>query len=72
MASLGARASRPQSRAQARLTLTLALSRKGRGDPLATICTWFRMAGLAAAVWIPAFAGMTEGKSGNDGEGERE
>ena len=29
------------------------------------ICAWFRVAGLDATVWIPAFAGMT-------GEGERE
>ena len=36
---LGARASRPQSRAYARLTLTLALSHKGRGDPMAAIHT---------------------------------
>ena len=37
--SLGARASRPRSRACARRTLTLALSHKGRGDPLAVIHT---------------------------------
>ena len=46
---LGARASRPQSRACARRTLILAFSHKGRRDPLAAVCTWFRVAGLA--VW---------------------
>ena len=60
---LGARASRPQSRAGARRTLILAFSRKGRRDPLTAICTWFRMAGLIATLWIPAFAGMTVKKS---------
>ena len=43
--------------------LTLALSHEGRGDPLAAVCTWFRAAGLAATVWIPAFAGMTGAKT---------
>ena len=56
---LGARASRPQSRACARRALILAFSHKGRRDPLAAICTWFRVTGLAATFWIPAFAGMT-------------
>ena len=31
----------------ARDTLTLALSHKGRGDPLTAIRTWFRMTGLS-------------------------
>ena len=39
LASLGARASRPQSRANARRTLILAFSHKGRRDPLASIHT---------------------------------
>ena len=56
---LGARASRPQSRAYARRTLILAFSHKGRRDPLVAIHDWFRMASLTAIVWIPAFAGMT-------------
>ena len=42
-----------------RVTLALALSHEGRGDPLVGICAWFRVAGLAATVWIPACAGMT-------------
>ena len=29
------------------------------GDDAVEIYTWFRMAGLIATVWIPAFAGMT-------------
>ena len=37
--AVGARASRPQSRANARRTLILAFSHKGRRDPLAVICT---------------------------------
>ena len=41
-------------------SLTLALSRKGRGDLLGALGAWFRAARLFAAVWIPAFAGMTE------------
>ena len=65
---MGARASRPQSRAQARRARALAISHKGRGDPPAAICTWFRMVGLAAALWIPAFAGMTVGNAGMTGE----
>ena len=43
-------------------TLILAFSRKGRRDPLVGICTWFRVAGLFANLWIPAFAGMTGGE----------
>ena len=39
LAPLGARASRPQSRASARRTLILAFSHKGRRDPLTAICT---------------------------------
>ena len=31
----------------------------GEGDAPVGICTWFRMAGLFAGLWIPAFAGMT-------------
>ena len=45
-APLGARASRPQSRAVARRALTLALSHEGRGDPPASVRAWFRAAGL--------------------------
>ena len=52
----------------ARDTLTLALSREGRGDPLVGIWAWFWMAGLAVALWIPAFAGMTGEENGNGGE----
>ena len=48
-------------------TLILAFSHKGRRDPLTAICTWFRMAGLVATLWIPAFAGMTGVGIGNDG-----
>ena len=43
----------------ARDTLILAFSRKGRRDLSLAIRTWFRVAGLIATVWIPAFAGMT-------------
>jgi len=46
----------------ARDTLTLALSHKGRGDLSLAIHTWFRVANLAATIWIPAFAGMTGAK----------
>ena len=42
----GARASRPQIRASARRARALALSHKGRRDPLVGVCTWFRMARL--------------------------
>ena len=45
-------------------TLILAFSHKGRRDPLVGIWAWFRAAGLAAGVWIPAFAGMTGGRAG--------
>ena len=41
-------------------TLTLALSREGRGDPLASLGAWFRVAVLVG-LWIPAFAGMMGG-----------
>jgi len=41
----------------ARDTLILAFSHKGRRDPPASGGAWFRAAGLAAAIWIPAFAG---------------
>ena len=40
-------------------TLILAFSHKGRRDPLVAIRTWFRVSGLIATLWIPAFAGMT-------------
>ena len=50
--------SRAQSRACARLTLTLALSHQGRGDSLDSIRAWFRLV-ILVAFWIPAFAGMT-------------
>ena len=71
---------RPARRAAlARVTLTLALSHEGRGDPPASIRAWFRGAGLASTVRIPAFAGMTgakagmtEERSGNDGGEKRE
>ena len=43
--------------ALARVTLTLALSRKGRGDPLAAFGAWFRLAVLVG-FWIPAKAGI--------------
>jgi len=46
----------------ARDTLILAFSHEGRRDPLAAIRTWFRVANLAATLWIPAFAGMTDAK----------
>ena len=59
LASPGAPASRRRSRACARRTLILAFSHEGRRDPLLVICAWFRVAGLVATVWIPAFAGMT-------------
>ena len=45
--------------ALARDTLTLALSRKGRGDLSLALRAWLRVAVLIATVWIPAFAGMT-------------
>ena len=57
-----------RTRASARDTLTLALSHQGRGDSLAALGTWFRMAVLFAGFWIPAFAGMT----GGDGGGRRD
>ena len=41
---MGARASRPLSRACARRTLTLTLSHKGRGGPLTAVRAWFRLA----------------------------
>ena len=47
----------------ARDTLILAFSRKGRRDPLVADCTWFCVEVLAAIVWIPAFAGMTRGRN---------
>ena len=50
----------------ARVTLTLALSHEGRGDPLAALGAWFRLAVLVG-FWIPAFAGMTGGRAGNGG-----
>ena len=50
-----------------RVTLTLALSHKWRGDPPVGIRAWFRMAGLDAILWIPAFAGMTGEKAGMTG-----
>ena len=37
---------------------------KGRRDPLAGRGAWFRMANLAATLWIPAFAGMTGATAG--------
>ena len=37
---------------------------QGRGDLSLAIRAWFRMAGLAATVWIPAFAGMAEREAG--------
>jgi len=40
-------------------TLILAFSHEGRRDPMVARGAWFRVAGLAASVWIPAFAGMT-------------
>ena len=46
----------------ARDTLILAFSHKGRRDLSTAIRTWFRVANLAAAIWIPAFAGMTGAK----------
>ena len=42
--------------------LILAFSHEGRMDPLVARGAWFRVAGLAASVWIPAFAGMTGGR----------
>ena len=62
---------RPARNALARVTLTLALSHEGRGDPPASVRAWFRMAGLAETAWIPAFAGMTGQADGNDGASER-
>ena len=41
-------------------------------DPLAGIRVWVRAAGLVATAWIPAFAGMTGRRSGNDGRKKRE
>ena len=58
-ASLGARASRRRSRASERRARALALFHKRSGDAPAVVRAWFRMAGLAASDWIPAFAGMT-------------
>ena len=37
----------------------LAFPREGGRDLLTAIRAWFRMAGLFADFWIPAFAGMT-------------
>ena len=51
----------------ARDTLILTFSHEGRRDPLAGIRAWFQMAGLGKTLWIPAFAGMTVEKYGNDG-----
>ena len=51
----GARAS-PPAKPRLRVTLTLALSHKGRGDPLATLNAWFRGDGLFAAPSLRAFA----------------
>ena len=39
---MGARASRPQSRACARRSPILAFPRKGGRDPLASVWAWFR------------------------------
>ena len=36
-------------------------ARKGKRDPLAGICTWFRAANLAASVWIPRVRGRMTG-----------
>ena len=58
----GARGVPARAAALARGTLTLALSHEGRGDPLAAVRAWFRLAGLIAALWIPAFAEMTGGR----------
>ena len=69
-ATLGARASRPQSRACARRTLTLALSHKGRRDPLVAIRTWFRMADLVRLPPRPPrflYRGNHGAGSANDG-----
>ena len=43
----------------ARDTLILAFSREGRRDLSLAILAWFRVAGLFADLWIPAFVGMT-------------
>ena len=64
--------------ALARVTLTLALSHERRGDPLAGVWGWFRMAGLIGSHrggrrtrWIPAFAGMTARHEVGNGQGRR-
>ena len=40
-------------------TLILTFSHEGKRDLSTAIRTWFRVANLAATIWIPAFAGMT-------------
>ena len=44
----------------ARDTPILTFPHKGGRDPMSAIRAWFRMAGLASIVRIPAFAGMTK------------
>ena len=45
--------------ALARVTPILAFPHEGGRDLSLAIRTWFRVAGLAEVVWVPAFAGMT-------------
>ena len=63
------------------ITLTLALSHQGRGEiggmvegdvhtPRNSLCSFAPLRG-AKGVWIPAYAGMTEERGRNDGEGGR-
>ena len=46
---LGARASRPHSRAWARRAFIIAFSHEGRRDPRGGVWAWFWVAGLAGA-----------------------
>ena len=46
---------RPARNALARVTLTLALSHKGRGDPLASFRTWLWVAGVVATLRYSRF-----------------
>ena len=64
MRDLGARASRPQSRACARRAPILAFPHEGGRDLSLAIRAWVQAAKSFVNVWIPAFAGMTAGKKG--------
>ena len=48
------------------------MSTRPSGYWSAALGACFRAARLSASLWIPAFAGMMGGKSGNDGGEERE